>query len=144
MLSRIFQFFSKSKSPETKGVILGRSLRGVAFEHIQMNPDDSTHTLMFGSKRSGLSQDILDGSFLDIKGHPELRQRLYAVTSGTPTIYDERGYPGGMPSPQAARLLLEDFATGLAIPHGNIQPGWKERLESVAAGKHVDPSFWQP
>lgn len=52
MLSRFFQFFSKSKSPKTKVVIVGSSPRGVAFEHIQIKPDGSTHTLMFGSKVS--------------------------------------------------------------------------------------------
>ena len=88
-----------------------------------------------------LSQD--GEMWLDIKGNPALRRRIHAATSGTPFIYDEHKYGGGMPTPEDARLLLEDFETGLAIPHTLIEPGWKERLESIAAGRPVDPCFWQ-
>lgn len=84
-----------------------------------------------------------DATAFDMKGNPELRQRLQAAISGTPFIYDEHQYAGGMPTPEAARLLLEDLENGLAIPHAIIEPGWKERLESIAAGLPVDPSFWQ-
>ena len=79
----------------------------------------------------------------DIKENPALLRRIHAATSGTPFIYDEHQYAGGMPTRQEARLLLEDFETGLAIPHTVIEPGWKERLESIAAGRPVNPSFWQ-
>lgn len=80
---------------------------------------------------------------IDLKGNHDLLRRVYASTSGTPFIYEEQGYVGGMPTPYAARLLLEDFETGLAIPHALNGSGWKERLESIAAGRPVDPSFWQ-
>ena len=50
MLRRIFQFFRKSKSPKAMGVIVGRSPSGAAFEDMQINPDGSTYTLIFGSK----------------------------------------------------------------------------------------------
>ena len=50
MLRRIFQFFSKSKSQKIVGVVVGRSPSGLVFEHIKINPDGSTHTLIYGSK----------------------------------------------------------------------------------------------
>lgn len=127
LLSRIRQHFAKPEASKTVGVFSG------TLGSSSGKPSDLTMALQMTSE---------DSVAIDPKGSPELARRVLAVASGTPYTYDERHY-GGTPSPHAARLLLEDFATGLAIPHSLIEPGWQERLERIAAGKHVDPSFWQ-
>lgn len=116
--------------------LLGQSVE-VARSHTVLSQDGGTWELRQLERVGG------SATVLDVKGSPELRRRIHAATSGTPFIYDEQRYASGIPTQEAARLLLEDFESGLAIPHTLSELGWKERLESIAAGRPVDPSFWQ-
>lgn len=59
-----------------------------------------------------------------------------------PYMYDELRY-GGVPSKENAQQILADLEAGKVWLHPVSEPGCKVRLEDLAAGRSVDPQFWQ-
>lgn len=57
-------------------------------------------------------------------------------------MYDEYRY-GAVPTQEAAQKLLADLKAGKAWLHPISETGCMDRLEDIAVGRTVDPTFWQ-
>jgi len=57
-------------------------------------------------------------------------------------MYDEKRL-GEVPSKELARQVLRDFDRGDVLLHPMINKGWRSRLEAVARGEEVDPTYFR-
>jgi hypothetical protein len=64
-----------------------------------------------------------------------------ADSGNGPYMYDEHRY-GCVPTQEAAQTILANLKSGRAFPHPISEPGFMERLDELAAGRPVDPSYW--